>query len=273
MNTESCPPAPNVCLATALCPVAAALCPVATPVLCCAACVFVVRLDEKHIWKIDHKPYTWDNYEVQLENLRSPRDFFSSPSDSETYPGMSLMRYYDGPSTTCSSARSLFGNRSQETFPTGIYPTDCSSDISWNDAYEVEDVASLDLFNDYIGASYGMERESCSSVLADCCCECDHALRGKEGQLWCPVCSMWDSQTSWRQESRCKSAILSRTSALPSDDTSMPSDEPASLFAFGGECYRTGIGREVNLVTPGFRAGGGTAGPWWSRTDPWFLGK
>eukprot|EP00747_Dinoflagellata_sp_TGD_P107503 gnl/TRDRNA2_/TRDRNA2_170149_c0_seq9.p1 gnl/TRDRNA2_/TRDRNA2_170149_c0~~gnl/TRDRNA2_/TRDRNA2_170149_c0_seq9.p1 ORF type:complete len:251 (+),score=4.38 gnl/TRDRNA2_/TRDRNA2_170149_c0_seq9:58-810(+) len=250
MNTESCPPAPNVCLATALCPVAAALCPVATPVLCCAACVFVVRLDEKHIWKIDHKPYTWDNYEVQLENLRSPRDFFSSPSDSETYPGMSLMRYYDGPSTTCSSARSLFGNRSQETFPTGIYPTDCSSDISWNDAYDVIS------FNDFIEASYGLEREKSASVLAERCCEDDH--------------SMWDSRTSWQQESPCH---LVTGPALPTADTSKPSEERASLSAFGGECYRTGIGREVNLVTPGFRAGGGTAGPWWSRTDPWFLGK
>jgi len=44
------------------------------------------------------------------------------------------------------------------------------------------------------------------------------------------------------------------------------SAEAASLQNLFGP-YRTGIGNEISLVRPGFRAGGGTAGAWWSSTE------
>lgn len=220
----------------------------------------------KHVDQV--QKYAIDDWEVEILSARHPPSPMASPRDP-----MNPMLFYTGPSTECSSARSGW-NCSEAFF------TNRSSDISWVDGYETEDSgkdphedgALLHSRDDFVGSSCGVEPEMSTSVLAECCCKKSHALALNDGQLWCPECLTWVSWPIWPHVSACKFARLPQTPPLPPSDTSTPPDEAASLCAFGGTCYRAGIGGGTR-VEPGFRAGGGTAGPWWSRTDSRFLGK
>eukprot|EP00747_Dinoflagellata_sp_TGD_P181309 gnl/TRDRNA2_/TRDRNA2_35103_c0_seq1.p1 gnl/TRDRNA2_/TRDRNA2_35103_c0~~gnl/TRDRNA2_/TRDRNA2_35103_c0_seq1.p1 ORF type:complete len:265 (+),score=13.81 gnl/TRDRNA2_/TRDRNA2_35103_c0_seq1:61-855(+) len=264
MTSESCPCVTKTCLvATACCPVASCCCIVATPCLCFAACI--LSCDEKKIKHVDMCHHVIDQYEFEV--LLGSDDPEPPGFDDPEPPGFHDWRhYFDTISTACSSARSL-GNYSQTR------PADSSADGSWISENEIEDRQSPRSHDDRIASCSGKEPEMPASILVECCCEDGHASTWNDSQLWCPECGTWVWWPTWQHVFPCESAGLPWTPVLLPAEPPLPLDEAPSLCDLDGESYRRGIGCPSSPVKPGFRAGGGTAGPWWLPTDERFLGK
>lgn len=160
-------------------------------------------------------------------------------------------------STECSSARSA-GNCS------GTFSSDTDSDNSWIDEYDTGDVASMRLYDYAAKLGCQTNAEDASQVVTDCYDEHGHVLTWTDGELWCPVCTTTVSWPFWPQH-----PSQERTSLAPAN---IPPPEDPAILCGDGKLQRKGIGFERFPVRPGLQAGG-TAGPWWTRTDPRFVGK
>lgn len=158
--------------------------------------------------------------------------------------------------------------------------TDHSSETSWQEGCTSEDEDIVDETNSVLPCS-------------DWYCEVGHALAWNGEQMWCKVCNMSVSWPIWH-ETAAGTVAAQRTSQqhtltwhtpavsdcltsrrlLPGEMALAPCHESRSLRLIDGEVYRKGLGGQNDLLTrPGFQAGGGTSGPWWTATDAKFLGR
>jgi hypothetical protein len=158
--------------------------------------------------------------------------------------------------------------------------TDHSSEASWLEGCTSEDEEV---------------RDETESVLAcaDWYCEDGHVLTWNGEQMWCKVCDMsvpWPiwyetaagsiaaQPTSQQHTLTCHAPAVcdcpTSRGSLPGEVTLAPCHESRSLRLIDGEVYRKGLGGQNELlIRPGFQAGGGTSGPWWTATDAKFLGN
>jgi len=137
-----------------------------------------------------------------------------------------------------------------------------------------------------------------------CCDQCHGPLRWLDGVVWCTQCEcavcwpMWYAQSEHFSLANFGGETSSRASkghnwslflsACLADARSPALELHAKLLAlatiWNPESYgedpgsqsplcaqRTGLCRESSPARPGYRAGGGIAGPWWAPTDPCFL--
>lgn len=150
----------------------------------------------------------------------------------------------------------------------GTFSTSChsrSSSISWEDEYDWETASSTNSQDEFARFRSSLEPQDLPSVLADCCCEFGHALTWKDESLWCQICASAIPWPTWPQITHQERARVTHTPNVPSDDRAL-------LRGNGRTIHRKGIGSELSPIRPGFRAGGGIAGPWWTRTDPRIAG-
>merc|ERR1712187_135354 len=148
----------------------------------------------------------------------------------------------------------------------GTFSTDCDSNFSWIDEYDSENIASLHLHDDLTRPGCPTAPEDTSHNATECFDEHGHALTWNDGELWCRVCATTISWPFWPENpsQACRSLVA------PAPD--VPPDDPAIICGSGDGLQRKGIGLEHHPVRPGFQAGG-TAGPWWTRTEPQFFGN
>lgn len=218
------------------------------------------RLDQ---WICEPAGQIWDSPRYDVGELGSHRFIFDT-------------------CTTHFSSAASFG------FCSGTFSTtDHSSESSWLEGYTSEDD---DVEGEISGEVVG---EADSGVAcSDWRCEDDHALAWTGEQLWCETCRMSVSWPVWHEAARSVTAQpASQKSAMPwyvpaeSDGPTfwtafageialVPCHESRSLRLIDGQIYRKGLGGHAELpLRPGFQAGGGLSGPWWTATDPKFLGN
>jgi len=197
---------------------------------------------------------------IEGESLRSPRP-----------ESRSHRLLFDTRSTECSSARSreYWSSAQSAGNCSGSFASECSSSSSscnsWTDDYETHDISPAIHSCDEPARSRHQAEPDSTCVLAGCCCEDGHSLTLDTGRLWCPVCVMPVLWPVWPQVPPCESAGTVWTSPVP--------PEESTIIHYSGKLYRTGIGHTERPVRPGFQAGGGSSGPWWTRTDSKFLGR
>jgi len=264
--------------ACAGCLVATALCPVAAlcgPCVCCAANI-VAWHDEKIAWfrNVDGccQYLIIDQHEIEVfvtsfEHIRDTPRY-----DADQLGSHRLI--FDTCTTHLSSAASV--GLCSGTFST----TDHSSEASWLEGCTSEDEEVVD---------------EADSVLAwsDWYCEDGHALAWDGEQMWCKACDMSVSWPIWHDTAAGSVAAhtpsqqhtltehASAVSDCPAPRGSLPGEvalatchESRSLRLTDGEVHRKGLGGQKELlIRPGFQAGGGTSGPWWTATDAKFLGN
>jgi len=164
-----------------------------------------------------------------------------------------------------------------------------TSDYSWHSVFEQLPVPdSADTYLD-IGCAAEAFDESRQGLEQWRCDSCHHVLLWKFELPWCPECSclvafpVFDSRThstspevqrvsesvfntvssGWKVSDNVDYESMSessRHSPRPSEESDVFDDLPWVQ-------HRIGIGRERSPVRPGLRAGGGIAGPWWTRAD------
>lgn len=179
---------------------------------------------------------------------------------------------FDTCTTHLSSAESV--GLCSGTFST----TDRSSETSWLEECSSEDEQLLD------------ETDSVPAC-SDWYCEVGHPLAWNGEQMWCRVCNMsvpwpiWHesaagavaAQPTYQQhtltlQAPAVSDCLTSRRSLRGEMATEPCHESRSLRLIDGEVYRKGLGGQNELlIRPGFQAGGGTSGPWWTGTDAKFL--